>query len=130
MNCPSCNATFVPRRSGGRPQRFCSLGCRRAHEAAARAAGRAQIEGGVLPTRALPQHCLITGRAPDIAPPDPALLAALRVRGQMVLPPIPIAPEGIAALVTGGWLDRRRCRDPAAVADALVDLANAALGLA
>jgi hypothetical protein len=40
---------------------------------------------------------------------------------------LPIAPEGIAELVRLGWLNRRDCRDPAAVADAVIDLANGAL---
>jgi hypothetical protein len=63
---------------------------------------------------------------PDIAPPDPALLAALRTRGRMRLT-VTIAPEGIAELARLGWLARRDCRDPAAMADAVVSLADAAL---
>jgi hypothetical protein len=40
---------------------------------------------------------------------------------------VPIAPEGVAELVRLGWLDRRQCRQPAVLTDALIDLANAAL---
>lgn len=57
---------------------------------------------------------------------DPTLLAALRRLGRIV-PQVPIAPEGIAALVHLGWLDRRQCRHPTVLADVLSDLANAAL---
>jgi hypothetical protein len=57
---------------------------------------------------------------------DPALLANLRRRGQMVLR-LPIAPEGIADLVALNWLDRRYSGIPAAVADAVIGLASAAL---
>jgi hypothetical protein len=57
---------------------------------------------------------------------DSALLAAWRRRGQMVLR-LPIAPEGIADLVAFNWFDRRCCGDPAAAADAVIDLASAAL---
>lgn len=42
-------------------------------------------------------------------------------------PAILIGAEGIAQLVSGHWLDRSSCGDPAAVAAAIVHLANAAL---
>jgi hypothetical protein len=61
-----------------------------------------------------------------MGPAGPALLNALRVRGSMMLR-LPIAPEGIAGLVQAGWLAPRVCRDPAAVAEAVIDLADAAL---
>ena len=57
---------------------------------------------------------------------DPALVAALRARGSMMLR-LPIAPEGIAGLVQAGWLTPRVCRDRTAVADALVDSCDAGL---
>ncbi len=70
------------------------------------------------------------GRSPDplrdIGPADPALLAALRSLGRVMLR-VPIAPEGIAELVHLGWIDRRECRQPAVLVDVLIDLANAAL---
>lgn len=36
VSCPWCGRPFHPRQSGGRPQRFCRLTCRRALHAAAR----------------------------------------------------------------------------------------------
>jgi hypothetical protein len=42
--CKACGKSFAPRSTGGRPQRFCSVACRRADDAAARAKGHAQIE--------------------------------------------------------------------------------------
>jgi hypothetical protein len=42
---------------------------------------------------------------------------------------VPIAPEGVIALVAAGWLGRRQCGDPAAVAAAVIELADAALDL-
>jgi hypothetical protein len=68
----------------------------------------------------------IAGPASDIGSVDPALLAALRRLGRVVVR-IPIAPDGIAELVRLGWLDRRQCRQLAVLADVLIDLANAAL---
>jgi hypothetical protein len=62
----------------------------------------------------------------DTGPPDPALLAALRRRGMMLLR-LPISPEGIADLVTLDWLDRRNCGYLGSVANAVSDLADAAL---
>lgn len=53
-------------------------------------------------------------------------MAGLRRRGVVRLN-LEIALEGIAGLVALGWLDPRRSADPAAVPDAVVDLANAAL---
>ena len=44
LRCDWCDRPFLPRRSGGRAQRFCLAVCRRAHDAAARARGRAEIE--------------------------------------------------------------------------------------
>jgi hypothetical protein len=38
-----------------------------------------------------------------------------------------ISPEGIAGLAQIGWIAPRDCRDPAVVADAIIDLADAAL---
>jgi hypothetical protein len=57
---------------------------------------------------------------------DPAFMAALRARGSM-RPTVSIRPEGIAQLVVLGWLPGRHCHDPAIVADAVVQLAGAAL---
>jgi hypothetical protein len=41
---------------------------------------------------------------------------------------LPISPEGIAELARLGWITLRDGRDPQAVADATIDLADAALG--
>jgi hypothetical protein len=57
---------------------------------------------------------------------DPALLDALRKRGRIELR-VPIGADGIARLICLGWLDRNECRQPAILADVLIDLANAAL---
>lgn len=63
-----------------------------------------------------------------LGPADPALLAALRRLGAIVVR-VPIAPEGIAELVRLGWLDigQRLIVRPTSVADAIVKIANAAL---
>jgi hypothetical protein len=134
-DCAWCRRPYAVRR-GGRGQRFCTPSCRRACHEAARAWALAELAAGRLtldPIRnAAPATCAFARRAetpaplPDSRPPDPALVAALRARGALRLT-VPIAPEGIIALVAAGWLDRRACRDPAAVADALVELCNAAL---
>jgi hypothetical protein len=110
--------------------------CRRAYHEAARAWALGELAAGRLPVQAIqnafPATCAFPGRAegpppaPNIGPVDPALLAALRARGAMRLK-VPIAPAGIIGLIAAGWLDRRACRDPAAVADALIELCNAAL---
>jgi hypothetical protein len=44
--CPWCERPFTPRRTGGRPQRFCCSRCRRAFERELRAWARNQIEAG------------------------------------------------------------------------------------
>jgi hypothetical protein len=85
--CLRCNRPFVPRTTGGRRQVFCSVGCRRAHDAAARAAGRAAIEGertavptvvsGLQPTRALQQQHEAPPPGLSEGAGDPALADAL-----------------------------------------------------
>jgi len=50
----------------------------------------------------------------------------LRGLGRVVVQ-VPLEPEGIAELVRLEWLDRRQCRQRTTLADALIDLANAAL---
>jgi hypothetical protein len=56
----------------------------------------------------------------DRALPDPAFLAALRIRGQMMLR-LPIAPQGIADLVALNWLDWRKCSYQPSVPDAALN---------
>jgi hypothetical protein len=45
-NCenPTCQNEFEPRTAGGKPQRFCSVICRRVFEKSVRAAGLAAIK--------------------------------------------------------------------------------------
>jgi endogenous inhibitor of DNA gyrase (YacG/DUF329 family) len=47
--CPWCSRPFTPRRSGGKPQRFCSPQCRRAFERELRAWARDQIAADGIP---------------------------------------------------------------------------------
>ena len=50
--CPWCERPFTPRRTGGKPQRFCRDACRRAFERELRAWARDQITaGGVTPAQ-------------------------------------------------------------------------------
>ena len=44
--CPWCGDPFLPRASGGKPQRFCSPDCRRAMDAALRAWAQDQLSEG------------------------------------------------------------------------------------
>jgi len=44
--CPWCERPFIPRSTGGRPQRFCCERCRRAYERELRAWARNQIAAG------------------------------------------------------------------------------------
>ena len=44
--CPWCERPFTPRRTGGKPQRFCRDACRRAFERELRAWARDQITAG------------------------------------------------------------------------------------
>jgi hypothetical protein len=44
--CPWCERAFTPRRTGGKPQRFCCDTCRRAFERELRAWARNQIAAG------------------------------------------------------------------------------------
>ena len=65
----------------------------------------------------------------------PALFNARRVArhrerrkaGQICLPHLVLDPWEISGLVTGGWLDRNRRSDPAAVTDAFVRFVGVAL---
>jgi hypothetical protein len=65
--CPSCGKSFKPRQTGGKRQRYCSLGCRRSFDSAVRARGRIEIDAetaapssgigsGACATRALAQQ--------------------------------------------------------------------------
>jgi hypothetical protein len=63
----------------------------------------------------------------DREPPDLALLAELSWFGAVEGIVVSVAPEALAELVALGWLDRRSCRHPRVVADAITGLASAAL---
>ena len=51
--CLWCVETFVPRVTGGSPQRFCTARCRRAFDAACRIYAATEIHTGRLPVSAL-----------------------------------------------------------------------------
>jgi hypothetical protein len=74
-------------------------------------------------TCGLPTRAETRVQRPEV---DPALVAALGVPGPMMLR-LPIAPEGIGALVRLGWLVPRDCRDATAVAETVVDACDAEL---
>jgi hypothetical protein len=44
-----------------------------------------------------------------------------------MVPRLPISVEGIAELARLGWIEPQDCRNPAVVAAAVIDLADAAL---
>ena len=51
--CTWCGDPYTPRKTGGRPQRFCSEGCRRAFGSGCRAWAGALLASGLLPVSAL-----------------------------------------------------------------------------
>jgi hypothetical protein len=59
--------------------------------------------------------------------PVPTLGATLYAVRRPMMAHISVMPEGIAGLVSRGWLEARQIRNPVSLADAIVDLANAAL---
>jgi hypothetical protein len=133
--CPWCAKPFRPRRGGSR-QRFCCPRHRVEFHTAARLWAERATVCGILTIGDLrngpgePCTLLPCRQSPvplaDIGSADPALLAALRTLGRVVLR-VPIAPEGVAELVRLGWLERRQGRQPTVLADVLIELANAAL---
>jgi hypothetical protein len=58
--CPWCSRTFTPRRTGGKPQRFCSPQCRRASERAGREWVRQELAAGRVTVAEL-QHARSSG---------------------------------------------------------------------
>ena len=78
----------------------------------------------------LPEACTLLRckqvQDPRSEQPDPVLKDAPRSLRHMVLR-LPISPEGIGGLVRLGWVSLRDAGDPAAVADGVIDLADAAL---
>jgi hypothetical protein len=112
LSCVWCERQFQPRRSGGRPQRFCRPSCRRAFRAAARAWALdaiatggmtvADLKNGLAATRALllgtialaPSSLLpnrISTRTTKASEPD---LCGVR-------------PDRARQLGAGGWLKSR-----------------------
>ena len=51
--CPWCETQFVPRRSGGINQRFCSTICRNEYHAATRIWAQQMVEEGEIPVAVL-----------------------------------------------------------------------------
>lgn len=129
--CLWCENGFTPRR-GGSPQLFCTAACRSSFHTAARRWAERSLIAGMLNTTDLrngtEEACTLPPRKelPIDTLPDPALVAALRRRGRTKLE-LPIEPEAILDLAALGWMDCRQCLNPGVVADAVVDLASAAL---
>ncbi len=65
--CRWCHGAFRPRMSGGKPQRFCSPGCRRAFEAALRAWAQAEFAAGRITVTELQRVCCRN----ELTPNDP-----------------------------------------------------------
>jgi hypothetical protein len=131
--CLWCGQVFTLRRgSGGSPQRFCSSACRTAFHSACRRWAERVVAAGRLTVAALrggnAAACTLLSGSGS-APPDPALLTALRALREQGLMRLPAAilPSVAADLVAAGWLDWRRCRQPDALAAAVAALAAAAL---
>ena len=135
VTCTWCAKPFSPRRGGSR-QRFCCPGHRNEFHSLARSWAEQAVASGTLNISDLqnsavePCTLVLESRTPspphDPHPVDPALLDALHKRGRIELR-VPIGPEGIVQLICLGWVDRHQCRQPAILADVLIDLANAAL---
>ena len=134
--CAWCGGPFTPRRGGSR-RRFCSARCRTTFWSALRRLGARAVADGILEIsdlrKGIAEACTLSTRQeltsppPDRGPVDPALLAELRWFGAVEGIVVSVAPEALAELVALGWLDRRSCRHPRVVADAITGLASAAL---
>ena len=55
--CMWCGEPFTPRKTGGKPQRFCSDRCRKEFHRACRIWAEAQVWFGELPVSALKHAC-------------------------------------------------------------------------
>ena len=99
--CPQCRRPFVPRRTGGRPQRFCGLVCRRSHDAAVRYAGQVAVQTNLLrenscsSTRAFVQRGQDGGDSPVGARADAEPLVRFLVELQA---------STLDLLIAGRWL--------------------------
>jgi hypothetical protein len=118
--CRRCGEPFMPRRTGGHRQVFCSAGCRRAHDTAARATGRATIDAeratvpgigsGLQPTRALQES---PAPLPTIGPGNGAFREALA--HFRVAIPVPV----IEGLIKLRWLRADQQHDLLAILAAM-----------
>ena len=138
--CWWCGTGFEPRK-GGSPQRFCNSKCRDAFHSESRRFGERAVEGGYLTATDLrngPGSCMgrprddqLTVEPHSVAPgiEEIALTDAQRASARNLSLEVSIAAEGIVDLCTLGWLDPKKLRDASAAADAVAELANAALEL-
>ena len=134
--CAWCGGPFTPRRGGSR-RRFCCGRCRTMFWSAPRRLGARAVADGILEIsdlrKGIAEACTLSTRQEltspirDRGPVNPALLAELRWFGAVEGIVVSVAPEALAELVALGWLDRRGCRHPRGVADAITGLASAAL---
>ena len=74
--CLWCDATFEPRATGGKRQRFCSEACRRAFEAGVKEYARYAVEVGIVTVAEL-KGCL--SRNARVAPKRDTAPSATRV---------------------------------------------------
>ena len=134
--CLWCETSFEPRRGGSR-QRFCRARHRIAFHTAARLWAERALDSGVLTLADIrngtgePCTLLLRGQSPfplsDIGYDEPVLSEARCATARDMVLDIPITAEGLIELCRLGWLDPEKLRNSKAVADAVVDLSNAAI---
>ena len=128
--CHWCGGSFCPRR-GGSPQLFCRSACRVAFHSAARRWAEGALVTGTLTIgdirNASPEACTLLGAMKPVSQRDRVLPGALRHGRQRLVLELPICVDAVRDLVHLGWLSVERLRDTGAVADAVIDLADAAL---
>jgi hypothetical protein len=134
--CRWCGRGFVSRRRGS-PQTFCSTACRSAFHSACRRRTEREFAAGRLTVGDIRDQfakaCTLPRGAGELSPPpseEPdvrALAEALRTICKSVTVRVSVAPEGVAGLIKLGWLDVPRMGSPTALANAVVDIADAAL---
>ena len=136
--CLWCETEFEPRK-GGSPQRFCKSKCRDAFHTVGRRWAEMAVLSGRLTVAELrngpTEACTLRTR--DKAPPDYpgigraeiVLSEAQRASVRELLLGIPINAEGLIELCRLGWLDPEKLRNSKAVADAVIELTNAAISV-
>jgi hypothetical protein len=114
--CLWCGHAFTPRATGGKAQRFCRPGCRRAFDAAGRRWVAEAIDGGMLTVDALRSGAAATralagaGRTPPKAPlpppqpPDPVSGSFAATAADALAPVAPAARLDEAAELLGALL--------------------------